>query len=210
LFHLGSAVLFSRITQKFFIDEMIKIVIAKYFGLAQLTYFEIAFKSIQSFRGVYVLSLKALISHVSTLNESIKQNRAQLQGLMMGIMKKIAFFTLPTIIFLYFIFNDISQLWLGSGFNPQIVTNFQILLLGYSVNFLAIPVYNYFIGIGSRSFILISTFVSLTIFVVGVIFNALYFYQFGVNFIVITYACMITVNAFYLLNAYRRYNVSRA
>jgi O-antigen/teichoic acid export membrane protein len=202
IFSLGSSILISRISQKFFIDELIKLIIIKNYGLTQLTYFEIAFRSIQAFLSIVRMSLRALLPYFSSIDKYTKNGIILVKETVGKVNKVLLCFVILFIPIILFFYPYFAKSWLNDGYDTQITINFRVLLIGYILNIFSIPIYHYFISIGKKSVFIEATILSLCVFILGVLVNSIYFGSKSIDFIVFTYAMTIALSSIYYLAIY--------
>lgn len=194
---LGYVIFTTKMIEKFGVDEFIKVLIAKLFGLSQLTYYEISFKVIMAIRSVYDIAFKAIIPHSGSIATGNKFKKT-VQDDYIYIVKKFILPTIPFVILFIFISKPVIKLWLGAEYNEQIWSNFIILYIPYILNIVSIPIYYIYIGLGNKKFIALSTLIGVSIFYLCLIINYTIKFGYGINGIIISYGTMIFINAVFI------------
>jgi len=198
----GFKVFISRVVQKFFIDELIKIFIAKHYGFKAVGSFDISFKIIRLIRSLFDHAMKPTINEVTKL---VKQTPKLALGFVTNLQKKIILPIIPFVILLIIFADFIFKIWLGSAFNEEIIIFFRILMCSYIINFFAIPTYNGLLGGGFSKEIIVSTFISVIIILSGVLI-LIFFKEKNNIHPVLLYGIMIIINSSYLIYIFNKKN----
>ncbi len=140
---LFSARIISMLTQPFN-----KVIIARYIGLSEVTYYEVALKGVASLRGLYEMGLKAIMPKVSELQHKTQNLKKAVTSIYEKSIKFILVFALPVFLGLFILSDIFLRLWLPGRYDPQISTILRWFLLAYIINLLSVPGYYIFMGIG--------------------------------------------------------------
>ncbi|MCD4781123.1 MAG: oligosaccharide flippase family protein [Candidatus Omnitrophica bacterium] len=125
-----------------------KIIIARYVGLSEVAYYQIATQVIFAVRGLFVKGLESIIPKISNVNKTNVGSKQSVLQVHAKCMKLIFFCAIPIFLFLFVFSNQILSIWLGEEFNIQISIILKILAIGWFFNALAVPDHYMFIGIG--------------------------------------------------------------
>lgn len=183
------------------LEPFIKVVIARYIGLAEVAYFEVANKIVLQIRSLFERGISALMPEVSRLAVVVNETKANITR----IMKKINTMNslVSTLVFLFLIVfgEPLLKLWLADEFNTVIVFALRIILLGYLVNLFSVPSYYYFMGKGKVKFCFLNHFIqaglNLIIVTLLIMFNHISF-----RFVITSYAFALAFSAFILILFY--------
>jgi O-antigen/teichoic acid export membrane protein len=197
----GSQIFISKIIQKFFIDELIKIFLTKYYGLDVVGSFDIAFKMIRLVRSFFDHTMKPAINEVTKI---VKKSPQKANKFVLSLQKKIILPIVPFIILLIFFAEFLFKFWLGNGYNDLILIFFRILMIAYIINLFAIPAYNGLLGGGFSKEIIISTAISIIIMLLGIIFITSIKKNVSNLDPIILYAFMISINSTYLIYIFNK------
>ena len=131
-----------------FVMPFNKVIIARYVGLSEVAYYEIAIKVVMSIRDLFVKSLEAILPKISEIcGKSIESLQSVLSIHKKGL-RFVLLFAFPLFLLIFIFTNPILKIWLGERFDMQIGTALRILLIGWFFNLLVVPDYFMFIGIG--------------------------------------------------------------
>lgn len=128
-----------------------KLIIARFVGLSEVAYFQIANRVITSLRGVFVQGLQALLPKISEINGKAVETLDSTKRIAAIHRKGILFVLLcacPLFALIFVFAHPLLRIWLGEGFDTQIAVTTRILLVGWLANILASPDYFMFLGIG--------------------------------------------------------------
>ena len=152
------------------VEPFNKIIIARYIGHSEVTYYQIATQLVMTIRSLFVKGLEAVMPKFSEQNSNIVNSLKLIQNTRAEAMKYIYMFALPAFLFTFIIANPIIKLWLRDMYNINIAIAVRILLIGWLLNLLAVPDYFLFIGIGKVKTSVIATciksFLNITIIMV--------------------------------------------
>ncbi len=151
LVKLGGTLLLATVAHMFVIPFN-KIIIARYIGLSAVTFYQIAYQLINAVRGLFVLSLEAIIPKASELYKKTVESVRSVLSVHKKGMIFVFLWAFPLFLSLFLLANPILRLWLGKSFDMQIVVSLRILIIGWLANALAVPEYYMFIGIGKAGF----------------------------------------------------------
>jgi len=149
-----------------------KLVIARFVGLSEVAYYQIANRVITSLRGVFVQGLQALLPRISELKgkgDGIGENSKRIVSIHRKGMKLLLLCAFPLFALAFVFAHPLLKLWLRDGFDPQIAIAARILIIGWSANILASPDYFTFLGIGRVRNIVIATWLKTVTNIVPII-----------------------------------------
>ncbi len=141
------------------LEPFIKIVIARYIGLAQVAYFEVANKVVLQIRSLFERGISALMPEVSRLAAMVGESRTKITNVMKSVNRTNCLVSVFVFLFLIILSEPLLKLWLASEFNAAIVFALRVILLGYLVNLFSVPSYYYFMGKGQIKFCFINHFI---------------------------------------------------
>jgi len=137
-----------------------KLVIARYVGLSEVAYYQIANRVITSLRGVFVQGLQALLPRISEIKGKAAETLESVERIATIRRKGILFVLLcacPMFALIFAFAHPLLKIWLGDGFDTQIAVATRILIVGWLANILASPDYFVFLGIGRVKNIVVAT-----------------------------------------------------
>jgi len=133
-----------------------KAIIARFIGLREVTYFEIANRSIMQFRSLFETGLRAIMPEISKISAITESAKDKVDTVLKKSMKLVFYAGVPAFMLLFFLAPILLDIWLGEQYVPQISNALRILLVGYMANLLIIPIYYLFMGIGKVGYCFIS------------------------------------------------------
>lgn len=183
------------------LEPFIKIVIARYIGLAEVTYFEIANKVVMQIRSLFERGISAIMPEVSRLSTTIKDAKVKISEMMRRVNKLNVLVGSSVFILLLFIGEPLLKLWLSAGYCKVITIAFRVIIGGYLINLLSVPSYYYFMGTGQVRFCflnhLIQTVLNFILVVVLIFFDIINF-----QLLVTVYAVSIAISSIVLMIMY--------
>lgn len=175
-----------------------KVVIARYISLSGVTYFEIANKAIQQIRNVFVVGIRAIMPEISRISVAFKETKIKIDNVLKKAMGLVSYLGIPVFIILLFSGPFLLKLWLSSRYMPEIGNAFRIILTGYAVNLLSVPIYYSFMGIGKVKYCfinhLVQSVLNVIVIIILIILGITNFYLF-----VGVYSLSITLSAILLI-----------
>ncbi len=183
------------------LEPFIKIVIARYIGLAEVAYFEVANKIVLQIRGLFERGISAIMPEVSRLSATIKNAKVRTFEMMRRVNRLNVLVGSSVFILLLFIGEPLLKLWLSAGYCKVITIAFRIIIVGYLINLLSVPSYYYFMGTGQVRFCffnhLIQTVLNFILVVVLIFFDIINF-----QLLVTVYASSIAISSVVLMIMY--------
>lgn len=149
-----------------------KLVIARYVGLSEVAYYQIANRVITSIRGVFVQGMQALVPRISEIKGRTVESVQSFEKIVSIHRKGIRFVLLcacPLFALIFAFAHPLLKIWLRGGFDPQIAVAVRILLVGWLANILASPDYFTFLGIGRVRHIVSATWLKSAINVIPLV-----------------------------------------
>ena len=137
-----------------------KLVIARYVGLSEVAYYQLANRVVTSLRGVFVQGLQALLPRISEIKSKADGTLESARKIASIHRKGVRFVLLcacPLFALIFVFAHPLLKTWLASEFDEQIAVAARILLVGWLANILASPDYYTFLGIGKVRHIVSAT-----------------------------------------------------
>lgn len=132
-----------------------KAVIARYIGLSEVTSFEIASRVVRQFKDVFTTSLRAMVPEISRL--SVSENARTEVNIILGRAMRIVFlYGMPAFAVFFLLSPHLMQLWLSEQYKSEISNVVRIMLVGYSLNLLSVPIYYLLMGKGKVGYCFIN------------------------------------------------------
>ncbi|MFC2161970.1 oligosaccharide flippase family protein, partial [Acidobacteriota bacterium] len=135
-----------------------KVIIARYIGLSEVTYYQIAFHVVRSMRDLLVNGLEALLPRISEMYGETMRSLSAIFVLHKKAIKFILICASPIFLISFIFANPLLRTWLGPKFDIQIVFALRVLIIGWFINTLAVPDYFMFLGIGKEKYSVAATF----------------------------------------------------
>ena len=186
-----------------FLTPFNKAVIARYISLSGVTYFDIANRASGQIRSVFLMGVRAIMPEVSRLSSSEGYN-SSIDRILRKAVKLVSILGIPVFIAFSFLGSFLLRFWLSDQFAPEIANLFIILLAGYTVNLLSIPIYFLFMGMGKVIYCFVNHLVQailnlvLVSILIGLEFSNLYLVA-GV------YSTSVAVSAILLIGLFISY-----
>lgn len=206
LLKFGGALTISKLIS-LFLEPLIKFVIARYVGLAEVTFFEIANKIVQQIRSLLERGISAIMPEVSRLTSGGETDTHKCKSIMKKANKINVIISSTSFIF-FFIFGDfILRIWLKREYNVNLIIALRIILFGYLLNTFSIPAYYYFMGIGKVKYCLYNHFIQSFL---NFLIILLLMYINVVNFttVILSYSFALGLSALVLIISYHKKNQS--
>jgi O-antigen/teichoic acid export membrane protein len=134
-------VLFSARLIKMLVQPFNKIIITKYIGLSEVTYYELATKAALGLRSFYDIGLKAIMPKVSELQRKSNDAKRAIKHIYKQSVKFIVFFAMPVFCMLFILANYVLLVWLGERYDPKIAMALRWFVLAYLINLFSVPCY---------------------------------------------------------------------
>lgn len=155
LFKFGGTITVSKMISMLLIP-FIKITIARYIGLANVTYFEIANRIVLQIRSLFERGISAIMPEVSRLSVMITDAPTKISEVMKKVNKANLMFGISTFVLLLIIGEPVLKLWLAEKYYDAIAIAFRIIVAGYLINLLSVPSYYYFMALGKVKYCFIN------------------------------------------------------
>ena len=186
--------LFSARVVSMLVQPFNKVIISKYIGLSEVSYYEIAMKGALNLRSLFEMGLKAIMPKVSELQQRLKDIKNIIINIHKKCIKFILFFALPVYFGLFVLAEFVLSIWLGNRYNPQITMALKWFLFGYIINLFSVPSYYIFIGLNKVNLCFYAS--SIKSFANCMVILSLIFVGFPLNFNLI-----IAVNTFAMIGS---------
>ncbi len=205
LFRFGGTITVSKILSML-LEPFIKVVIARYVGLAEVTYFEIAHKIVYQIRSLFERGISAIMPEVSRLSADVVNAKSRISNVMKRVNKMNFLIGTSVFVLLFILCEPLLKLWLSDDYNKTIILAFRIIILGYTVNLISVPMYYYFMGVGSVRYCFYNHSIQAVLnFVLVMVLISAGFINF--NTVSIVYSLSIALSAGILIFLYYR-NIS--
>ena len=135
-----------------FINPFNRVIIARYVGLSEVTYFEIALRVVLAIRTFFSKGLVAILPIISEIQSRAVDSIKPYISIHKKGMRFILCWASPLFLLVFVFANPILKYWLGAEFDIQIAQVLRILLLGWFLNLLIVPDYLMFLGFGKVSY----------------------------------------------------------
>ncbi|RLC36128.1 hypothetical protein DRH29_05185 [candidate division Kazan bacterium] len=140
-------VLFSARLIKMLVQPFNKIIITKYIGLSEVTYYELATKAALGLRSFYDIGLKAVMPKVSELQRKGNDSKRAIRNIYKQSAKFIVYFAMPVFCMLFILANYILLVWLRERYDPKIAMALRFFVFAYLFNLFSVPCYYICMGI---------------------------------------------------------------
>jgi O-antigen/teichoic acid export membrane protein len=185
------------------LEPFIKVVIARYVGLAEVAYFEIANKIVYQIRSLFERGVSAIMPEVSRLSAEVVNAKSKITNVMKKIIRMNFLIGTSVFIVLFILCEPLLKLWLSDEYNRTIILAFRIIVLGYTVNLISVPMYYYFMGIGRVKYCFynhsIQALLNFTLIMAFISANIMNF-----SLVSIVYSVSIAISAIILIYFYYR------
>lgn len=128
-----------------------KAMIARYIGLSEVAYFEIALRSVMQVRSFFETGIRAIMPEISKVTASHFDTK-RVRHILQKAYQVVFCLGLPCFALLFLLAPTLFSLWLARMYATDIGVLFRILLIGYSVNLCSLPAYYYLMGLGKVKF----------------------------------------------------------
>jgi len=159
-----------------------KVIISKYIGFSEVTYFEIATKGAMQLRSIFEVGIRAIMPEISKLSVATEGAKDKINNVLKKAMGLVSYLGIPVFILFFFLASFLLRLWLSSQYMPEIGNAFRIILIGTVANLLTIPIYYLFMGIGKVSYCcinhLVQSVLNVIIIIILIILGITNFYLF--------------------------------
>jgi O-antigen/teichoic acid export membrane protein len=182
-----------------------KIMIARYVGLSEVTYFQIAEQVTMSLRNIFVKGLEALLPKVSEVKERSGEFIQTVSELHRKGMRLIYACALPGFLIIFLFAQWLLSMWLQDNFSSAIVTALQILTIAWFVNLLSAPDYYLLMGLGRMRPIVQESVIRVLINAGIVLWIVLWGYRLSLNSVVLANGIAVLIGAVYLKLHYSFY-----
>ncbi len=202
LLKFGGTITVSKIISMLLVP-FIKIIIARYIGLANVTYFEIANKIVLQIRSLFERGISAIMPEVSRLAVAVEDTKMKISEVMRKINRTNFLVSALVFTLLFIISGSVLRLWLGDKYDISIVIAFRIIIVGYLLNLFSVPYYYYFMGIGEVKYCFYNHFIQAAfncILILILVFANIANFQ----LLVVVYSFSIALSALILIVMYYR------
>lgn len=208
LIKFGGALTIASIANMFVIPFN-KVVIARYIGLSQVAYYQIAIKVVGSVRDLFTKGLEAILPKISELHAKATESLTSVLSIHRKGMKLVLMGAFPMFLFIFIFAHPMLKIWLGERFNMQIVFMIRILLIGWFINLVTVPDHFVFMGIGKVVYNVITNFLKCVTGVSLILLIIFLNIQLTVSRVVIIDSISLGVAALFLKTSYYRLQKSQ-
>jgi len=147
LFSFGGTMFSARVISMLLVPFN-KVIVAKFIGLSEVTYFDIAYKGAIQLRNIFEMGLKAIMPKVSEITGTYTHFKERVNVIHAKGIRFILVFALPLFVILFVLNRPLLEVWLGRNYHESLVFGFRVLLAGFFCNLLCVPAYYVFMGVG--------------------------------------------------------------
>ncbi len=115
-------------------------------SLPAVSVYDIADRTAQTVRAPVEAALRPYMPQMSGL--AAQEDTARIRRMTFHLIRMVILWATPFFIIMFISADQVLRLWLGNLASPEISLNLRIIMWGYFVNMLSIPVYNAFLGLG--------------------------------------------------------------
>jgi O-antigen/teichoic acid export membrane protein len=184
-------------------DPFNKVVLARYVGLSQVTYYEIGIKGVQCVRAVYDNAIKAIMPKISELCGQNADLKASVVRLHRRSLRLVLATALPIFSVLFVFAGPALSFWLGDRFSEDTVLALRWFSVGYLINLLSVPGFYALLGLNKSKY----CFHAASIRSVAHLAVILCMIQFGfvltLGIVVAVNTSMMAVAAIFIITMYR-------
>ncbi|NVM20696.1 MAG: oligosaccharide flippase family protein [Desulfobacterales bacterium] len=182
-----------------------KVVISKYVGLSEVTFYDIAVKAVVQLRGIYAVGLAALVPKISEIRGRFSDFKDRIADVHDKGVRFAGLAGFPLFFGLFMFCRPMMKTWLGANYDEQIVFGFRILLLSYYLNLLAVPSLNVFLGLGRMrvcfNSIAMRSFLNFSVVFLFILLNS----TITLNLMFVIHStCVVVVSVYVSVNYVRR------
>lgn len=185
------------------LEPFIKVVIARYIGLAEVAYFEIANRIVVQIRSLFERGISAIMPEVSRLSAAAGDAKQRVFVVMKKLNRMNALVGGLLFFVLFLVAEPVLRLWLANQYHPAIIIAFRISIVGYLINLFSVPSYYFFMGAGRVKYCFYNHFiqamVNCALIIVLIVLDSVTFQR-----VVIVYAFAIAISAAILMLLYYR------
>ncbi len=146
LLSLGGTLLVGTLAHMFILPFN-KLIISKYVGLSEVTYYQIANNVVSSVRNLFAKGLQALLPEISNIHGKANGLKTLIISTHTKGLKFVLLCAFPIFLLIFIFADQLLKGWLARNFDIQILFSLRILLVGWYINLLSVPDYFLFIGV---------------------------------------------------------------
>lgn len=155
LINFGGALTLTNIARMFVIPFN-KLIISKYIGLSEVTYYQIANSIIFAVRGLFYKGLEAILPKVSEIHSTSIESLRSILSINKKGKQFVLFGAFPLFLSIFIFADIILKMWLKGDYHTHIADALRILLIGWFFNILTVPDNMMFLGIGKINYSVIA------------------------------------------------------
>lgn len=174
---------------------------ARYIGLTEVGYFEIAWKMIYHIRNLMQKGLIAFLPKISELYE--KGSYKEIFSLVRRSLKYSLLFSIGLAFVIFFFGKIILILWLGEEVNNEILSGIKILVVGSAISLLFVPHYYTLLGMGKSRVILFEGMIKTLSNIVLLLIFMTYYMPISLWMVYLSVALSIGLASLYVGFSYR-------
>lgn len=133
-----------------------KVVISRYIGLVEVSYFEIASRAMSQIKSVFTLGIRAIMPKISELSAVGRDVNGKITSILKKAIKLVLYLAIPAFLMFFFLAPFLFKLWLSGLYAPEIAMASRIIMIGYIMNLLSVPYYYAFMGTGKVAYCFIA------------------------------------------------------
>jgi len=202
LLYFGGTMTASKV-MKMLLDPLNKVLISKYIGLSEVTFYEIAFKGVRQLGSIYVKGIQAIMPKISEIQHSVTDSINRIKIINKKSILFVVIAGLPVFLGMFIFAGIFLKLWLGNNYNVLILISFRYFLIAFYFNLLGLPAFNIFMGINRVSVCFKGIFIRSSLYFISVVF-LLFLKNFKITYmeIVVLFSFSFAVATFYYLYMY--------
>lgn len=204
LFYFGGTLTFSTFV-RMLLQPFNKIIISRYIGLSEVTFYEIAFKGAMQLRSIYEKGLQAIMPKISELHGKRKNIKKSVKSIYKKSLKFILYTGLPVFTAIFIFGEFLLNIWLGSNYNILILVTLRVFLVAVFVSLIIIPAYYIFMGLNLVTVCLKGVVIRVIFNISVILLIKIIFKEISFLSIVYTFASGLLVLTLYYL--YQYYNL---
>lgn len=133
-------------------DPFNKIILARYFGLETVTFYEIGLKGVQMVRTVFEMAVKAIMPRVSELSSRGADAIGAIRKVHNQSVRYVLVVGIPIFVALFVLGDLILKVWIGDQFSGQMTSVLRWYSVGYLVNLMSVPAFYVLVGLNGAKY----------------------------------------------------------
>lgn len=138
LFFFGGTLTGSKVL-RMLLDPFNKVIISKYIGLEEVTYYEIAFKGLRQIKSIFQQSIQPIMPKISEVYGKYSQPMVYVNNIYKKTTIGLIALSLPVLLLLFTFGEVLLKIWLENNYNLNVLIALQILIIGFLFEILSLP-----------------------------------------------------------------------